>query len=267
MRWTRGAGEASARQIVSEPMATAATAAFFLDFDGTLVEIAPTPEAVVTPPGLAELLADLARRTGGAVAVLSGRSAAAIDRLLAPTALPGCGQHGLELRLPGGVSVCRDVAEMEPVRRRLAAVSIDWPAGVAIEDKGLSIAVHYRAAPEAAERVEGAVARAVEQAPGTFRLRRGKMVVEASLAGASKGTALRRLMIEPPFLGRIPVVLGDDVTDDDAFDAARAFGGTSFQVGPRAGHRADFEIEGPAGVLGLLKDFAEAPEGAGRMPA
>lgn len=267
MTRTSDARAASAGRIGGETMASVATAAFFIDFDGTLVEIAPTPEAVVAPPGLAALLADLATRAGGAVAVLSGRSTAAIDRLLAPTALPGCGQHGLELRLPGGVSIRRDVAELEPVRRRLAAVSVDWPTGVAIEDKGLSIAVHYRAAPEAAERVEGAVARAVEQAPGAFRLRRGKMVVEASLAGASKGTALRRLMIEPPFLGRIPVVLGDDVTDDDAFDAARAFGGTSFQVGPRAGHRADFEIAGPAGVLGLLRDFAEAPEGAGRMPA
>ncbi|MCE1237289.1 MAG: trehalose-phosphatase [Hyphomicrobiales bacterium] len=248
-------------------IADGATAAFFIDFDGTLVEIASAPDAIVTPPGLAELLADLTRRTGGAVAVLSGRSLATIDRMLTPTVLAGCGQHGLELRLPGGASVAREVAEMEPIRRRLAAVSVDWPEGVTIEDKGLSIAVHYRAAPQAAERVEDAVGRAVAQAPGTFRLRRGKMVVEATLAGASKGTALKRLMVEPPFLGRTPVVLGDDVTDDDAFDAARAFGGTSFQVGPREGHRADFEIDGPSGVLDLLRDFAQGVTSSERTTA
>lgn len=262
------AGDGASPHRTSEtPVVSNATAAFFVDFDGTLVEIASEPDAVVTPPGLAELLADLADRTGGAVAVLSGRSLATIDRLLAPTVLSGCGQHGLELRLPGGVSIRREVAEMEPIRRRLAALSVDWPAGVLVEDKGLSIAVHYRAAPQAAERVEGAVARAVEQATGAFRLRRGKMVVEATLAGASKGTALRRLMVEPPFLGRTPVVLGDDVTDDDAFDAARAFGGTSFQVGPREGHRADFEIDGPSGVLELLRDFAGGGVSSERITA
>ncbi len=243
-------------------------AAFFVDFDGTLVDIAPTPDAVVVPTRLAGLLSRLSERTGGAVAVLTGRSLDTIDRKLGPTVLPGCGQHGLELRLPCGRSVSRDVAEMDPVRRSLTALSADWPGGVEIEDKGLALAVHFRAAPDAAATIERDVARAVGHAPERFRLRHGKMVVEATLAGTSKGTALRRLMMEAPFHGRAPIVFGDDVTDDDAFDAARAFGGTSYQVGRRDGHRADFEIGGPADVLRILESRADAANrgGASREP-
>jgi trehalose 6-phosphate phosphatase len=241
--------------------------AFFIDFDGTLVDIAATPDAVVTPDGLADVLAAVSARCDGAVAVLSGRALEIIDRKLAPAVLAGCGQHGLELRLPGGGSISRCTTEIEPLRRRLAALAAGWPAGVEIEDKGLAIAVHFRAAPEAAATIERDVAAAIAEAPGAFRLRHGKMVVEATLTGTSKGTALRRLMVEPPFLGRTPVVLGDDVTDDDAFDAARAFGGISFQVGHRDGHRADHEIDGPADVLRLLQDFATARRGRTRARA
>jgi trehalose 6-phosphate phosphatase len=238
--------------------------AFFIDFDGTLVDIAPSPDAVVVPSKLAELLSRLSERTGGAVAVLTGRSLDTIDRKLGPAVLPGCGQHGLELRLPCGRSVSRDVSEMDPVRRSLTALSAEWPAGVEIEDKGLAVAVHFRAAPDAAATVARDAARAVEHAPDRFRLRHGKMVVEATLAGTSKGTALRRLMMEAPFHGRAPIVFGDDVTDDDAFDAARAFGGTSYQVGRRDGHRADFQIDGPADVLRILESEAD---GIGRAAA
>ena len=230
--------------------------AFFRDFDGTLVDIAPTPDAVVVPASVPDILGELGERTGGAVAILTGRPLGDVDRRLAPLALPGCGQHGLQLRLPGGGAVSRDPGEMEPIRRRLAALVPDWPEGIEIEDKGLAIAVHFRAHPEAGREIERAVGTLVAETPEVFRLRRGKMVIEATLAGASKGTALRRLMIEPPFLGRTPIVIGDDVTDDDAFEAARGFGGMSFQVGSRDGHRADFEIGGPADVVRLLGDFA-----------
>lgn len=249
--------ERSLRDAIAGLFADPGDKAFFIDFDGTLVDIALSPEDVVVPPFLPPLLADLAEVHGGAVAILTGRAIATVDRFLAPLRLPGCGQHGLELRLPDGSTTgTRSIVEIAPVRLRLAALADRLPDGVLIEDKGLAIAVHYRGNPSAGAVVEAMVSRALAGVAGPFRLRHGKMVVEVTLTGASKGTALRHLMATATFAGRRPIVFGDDLTDDEAFVAARAFGGVSFQVGARVDHRADFEVGGISDVHWLIRDFA-----------
>lgn len=245
------------REAITNLLADPRDKAFFIDFDGTLVDIALSPEDVVVPKDLTSLLDDLSTCHGGAVAILTGRSIATIDRFLAPLRLPGCGQHGLELRLPNGtMAAARSAEEIAPIRQRLRALGPDLPDGVTIEDKGLAVAVHYRANPAVGVEVEALVTEAIAGVVGPFRLRHGKMVVEVTLAGASKGAALHRLMETPTFAGRLPIVFGDDLTDDEAFIAARAFGGVSFQVGDRPDHAADFEVGGTADVHWLIRDFA-----------
>lgn len=244
-----------------------AAPALFLDFDGTLVDIAPTPEAVVASPGLIDLLRELEAWTRGATAVLTGRPLAFVDAVLAPLRLFGAGQHGAELRSAAGETTVAPISALDPVRTRLAAMAMDWPEGARIEDKGLALAVHFRACPQAGPEIDVAVADAAAALGDRFHLRRSKMVVEVTLAGTSKGRALARLMELPPFHGRTPVVFGDDTTDDDAFDAARALGGLSFQVGARVGHRADRELAAPSDVRRLLEDLVPTLPIDGRRPA
>lgn len=245
------------REAIAGLLADPRRKAFFIDFDGTLVDIALTPDDVVVPRHLTSCLAELSVCHGGAVAILTGRPIATVDRFLAPLRLPGCGQHGLELRLPdGSMTEARSAEEIAPIRERLAALAPGLPDGVTLEDKGLAVALHYRGNPAARVAVEALVAAAIEGVAGPFRVRHGKMVVEVTLAGASKGAALHRLMETACFSGRVPVVFGDDLTDDEAFLAARAFGGVSFQVGARPGHAADFEVGGIADVHWLIRDFA-----------
>lgn len=245
------------REAIADLFADPRDKAFFIDFDGTLVDIALTPDDVVVPKALPSCLAALSAAHAGAVAILTGRSIATVDGFLTPLRLPGCGQHGLEMRLPDdGVTTTHGVDEIDPVRHRLAGLVPVLPDGVVMEDKGLAVALHYRANPAVGAEVETLVAEAIAGIPGPFRLRHGKMVVEVTLAGASKGAALHRLMETPTFAGRLPIVFGDDRTDDEAFIAARAFGGVSFQVGPREGHAADFRVGGPTDVHWLIRDFA-----------
>jgi trehalose 6-phosphate phosphatase len=228
--------------------------ALFLDLDGTLLDIASAPGQVAVPRELVSILARLSRELGGALALLSGRAIADIDDLLAPLSLPAAGQHGAELRLAPAGSVARLV---EPVRPqewgpRLAALA-RAQAGVLVEDKGLAIAVHYRAAPAA----EPAVRRALEGfaiGQAGFALKHGKCVCEILPRGCDKGDALRRLMATSPFAQRVPVVLGDDVTDEDAFGAALALGGRALRVGSAEG--ATFP--GPVAVRAWLAAGADA---------
>ncbi len=262
----RGASE-SWSDPAAEPFGGISDPALFLDFDGTLVDIAPTPEAVVAPPGLVDLLRRLEAVTGGALAVLTGRPLAFVDGKLAPLRVFGAGQHGAELRSAAGETVVAPRSTLDPVRTRLAALAADWPEGARIEDKGLALAVHFRACPEAGARIDAAVADAAAAIGERFHVRRSKMVVEVTLAGTSKGVALARLMDMAPFRGRTPVVFGDDTTDDDAFDAARALGGLSYQVGARAGHRADRELAAPSDVHHLLAGVVPALSLDGRRPA
>lgn len=205
--------------------------AFFFDVDGTLIDIAPTPDSVVIPEGLREQLARLARRADGALAVISGRSVATLDSLLGGGAFAAAGLHGAELRLAGGrleaEPAPKALATLRPSLERLVA---KWP-GTLLEDKGAAIAVHYRGNPEAAADVNAAVEAMLPLAAGTLKAQRGKMVIELKPANAGKGEAVRRLMAAPPFRGRTPVIIGDDVTDEDMFTVANETGGVSIRVG------------------------------------
>jgi len=229
--------------------------ALFLDLDGTVLDIARTPRGVVVPPDLVSVLTRLSRGLGGALAVLSGRAIADIDRLLAPLVLPAAGQHGAELRLSPDGPIERISCTPRPRDwdLRLAALADERP-GVLLEDKGIGIAVHYRNAPAAAQEVWHLL-QSLDVERAGFALQPGKCVIEIVPRGCDKGLALRRLMEALPFAGRIPVAIGDDATDEDAFAAALALGGEALRVGSRADSAA---FAGPEAVRDWLADRADA---------
>ncbi|MCW5715434.1 MAG: trehalose-phosphatase [Bauldia sp.] len=211
--------------------ASPAGLAFFLDVDGTLIDIAPTPDGVVVPPDLPETLAALAMAVEGAVAIVSGRAIISLDGLLGPSTLVKAGLHGGELRRSDGAMEAMSAPPaLELLRPLLTALVDRWP-GTMLEDKGAAIAVHYRGNPAAEPDVLQTVEGMLPLAEGTVAAQRGKMVIELKPATAGKGNVVRRLMAEPPFAGRRPVAIGDDITDEAMFAVANAMGGLSIRVG------------------------------------
>jgi len=207
--------------------------AYFLDFDGTLVDIAERPEAVRVRPDLVELLRALEVATGGAVVVVSGRSIATLDRFLAPLRLRAAGLHGLEYRMQRDGDLQRSNGldkALDLVRPQLAALAAGQ-AAIQLEDKESSIALHYRRAPEMKEVVGAAAAEACRVLGPDFTCLAGKMVYEIKPRDAHKGQVVARFMTAPPFKGRDPVFVGDDVTDEDGFQVCNARGGISVRVG------------------------------------
>lgn len=205
-----------------------AGSALFLDFDGTLAEIGPDPDAVHLPPATAADLVRLAARLGGAVAVISGRDLRDLARRV-PDGLWRIGTHGLEVLPPG---VRPPPAPPPPTEALLAPLRAAVAArpGIWLELKGPVAALHYRAVPEAGPDALAAARAAAQSVPG-HRVQAGKMVVEVKPAAAHKGDALARLCAGPPFAGRRPLMLGDDATDEDAMAAALALGGGAVKVG------------------------------------
>ncbi len=205
---------------------------FFLDVDGTRVDIAETPDLVRAEPALLVSIGALHAAAGGAVALISGRSVAGVDRLFAPLRLPVAGQHGAERRDAAGAvhTHAHSETELAQLRRCIA----DWAAGVAgllIEDKGMSLAIHYRRAPQLEEEVYRVLRDCLARAGDAFRLQSGRMVLEVKPTGRDKGAAIADFMAEPPFAGRIPVFLGDDVTDEDGFAVVSHMGGHAIKIG------------------------------------
>jgi trehalose 6-phosphate phosphatase len=201
--------------------------ALFLDFDGTLAELGPDPDAIRLPPDTADALGRLAGSLGGALVLLSGRDIRDLARRT-PQAVWRAGGHGLEVVAP-------DAALPDPPPPPAAAVLAPLHAaaeipGVRLELKGPVAALHYRAAPEAEAACRAAADAAAAAAPGLVA-QAGKMVVEVKPAAAHKGTALRALMTRPPFAGRRPVMIGDDTTDEDAMAAALDLGGVAVKIG------------------------------------
>ena len=204
----------------------------FLDYDGTLVEIAPTPAEAVADPQLLALLAELRKGVGGALAIVTGRPVMDIDGFLAPLRLPMAALHGLAVRGHDGsvMEPAGAAAAIEPVRNAVALFAGKHP-GTRMEDKGLSIALHYRGAPAAGTAAEELAMRLAEASEGVLRVQRGKMVVEVLPAGTDKGTAIAALMRDAPFRARRPVFVGDDVTDEAGFVAVNTLDGVSIGVG------------------------------------
>lgn len=204
--------------------------AFFLDIDGTLIDIAPTPDAVIVPPGLPAMLGRLCGQTGGALALLTGRGIATVDRLFAPVRLPIGAIHGTEIRFPDGeIAASPHVPALAGIRRRLTDFVAAHP-GALFEDKGSAVAVHFRTDPALQGAVEREV-RAAAEAAGGLVVQPGKMVFEVRPAGASKGHALAAFMAHAAFAARRPLAIGDDVTDESMFAAALRLGGCALRVG------------------------------------
>ena len=213
------------------PRRSAAAWALFLDVDGTLIDLAATPDAVVVPPRLRMVLTACAGAFGGAVALVSGRPIAALDALLDPLRLPAAGLHGLERRLPDGTvehAVHRGPG-LSGLRARLEAL-VREDGRLLLEDKGSSLALHFRRAPEREGALRALVTDAAPRHDG-YQALHGKMVVEVKPAHANKGDAIAHYLKAPPFAGRLPVFAGDDVTDEDGFDAVNRLGGISVKVG------------------------------------
>jgi len=207
------------------------TNALFLDLDGTLLEIAATPESVVVPPNLPGLLASLHALLGGAVAIVTGRSIGVVDSLLTPFSATAAGEHGVALRYQDGTveEMPHGVAVPQAWREALEAAAERWP-GVLIEPKPHGVAVHYRLVPERGNDVWRLVRALVLQDHPWFRLIPAREAVEIGPRAASKGHAVERLMAQAPFHGRRPIFVGDDFTDEAGMDAARQLGGEGLRV-------------------------------------
>lgn len=205
--------------------------AVFLDIDGCLLDLAPTPDSIVVPEGLAASIDRLSKRFGGAVALVTGRALVYADALLKPFVFPIAGLHGAEMRGPDG---SRIFAETPPEFERLKEILVrdtSGMPGVLIEDKGAAVAAHYRLAPDL-EEVLGERMSAFAKAAGPgWALQLGKMVYEIRPSRASKGDAVERFLREPPFLDRLPLAMGDDLTDESMFAVVNARGGHSIRVG------------------------------------
>jgi trehalose 6-phosphate phosphatase len=231
--------------------------ALFLDVDGTLVDFAEYPDAVVVPTQLREVLQRIFRRNGGALALISGRRLADLDRLFEPLRYPAAGQHGLERRgIHGSVRWVAGVAECINDAAREIRAQASGLEGVVVEHKGLTLAIHYRLAPQLRDWVAGAAHALLLRLGDDFRLIEGKMVFEIGLSGKDKGVAIAEFMHEAPFEGRLPVFVGDDVTDEDGFAVVNALNGFSVKVGPGSS-AARWRLSGAEDVRRWLEDYAE----------
>jgi trehalose 6-phosphate phosphatase len=231
--------------------------ALFLDFDGTLIDIAATPDAVRVEPDLIETLDRLRVLLGGALAIVSGRPLTQIAHYLSPLELAAAGLHGLERRCAEGVVVRSDgaAAAIGVVRDQLAAFATGKPQ-VFLEDKDLTLALHYRGAPELEEACRDAVERAVAQAGSGVRVLDGKMVLEVKPSGVDKGIAIKGFLEEAPFAGRVPVFVGDDVTDEYGFAFVEQRGGISIRVGHTGETQARYRIGTAADMRAWLAEVA-----------
>jgi trehalose 6-phosphate phosphatase len=205
-------------------------AALFLDFDGTLVEIAARPDAVVVPEQLPPLLRRLTDGLGGALAVVSGRALSALDHFL-PVPIPKAGDHGASLRPdPFAPPIPADFAEVPPAWRDAADALVARHPGALVEDKEHGFVIHYRLAPELEDAARDLLAGFVARDPEAFDLLEARMAWELRPRGASKATAVHALMARAPFAGRTPVFIGDDVTDEQGMEAARSHGGHGWRL-------------------------------------
>ncbi len=228
------------------------TWALFLDVDGTLIEIAEAPDAVEVDAGVGRLLERLGRRLDGALALASGRELAALDLFFAPLVLPAAGLHGLERRSAAGmVRRCDGAAALDPARRDLKHFVDRYP-GTLLEDKSATLALHYRRAAAVEHDAREAMERVRAALGSGYRVQEGKMVLELKPNIPNKRTVVEEFMAEAPFRGRVPVFIGDDVTDEEGFDAARSAGGAAIVVGlETAGGRQSAATHGLGSVQEL----------------
>jgi len=230
--------------------------ALFLDFDGTLVEIAPAPDQVRLDRRVPAALDSLRQTLGGALALVSGRPVAFLDATLDPYRFDIAALHGAEIRLDGEIqSPPETPAEMRDALRDLVRFA-NSHVGIIVEDKRISVALHWRLAPELQDEALDLMRAVAARMGPAIRLQEGKSVAELVPAQASKGAAIARLMQTQPYNGRLPVFIGDDITDEDGFKAVNALGGLSVRIG--AGETcAKRRLDSPTVLRRLLLDAAE----------
>lgn len=226
--------------------------ALFLDMDGTLLEMAASPEAVRVPTGLTTLLQSLSDGLGGALAILTGRQVIEADRLLDPLKLPASGVHGAQVRRArdGEIETCSPELPAELVAQ-LVALEGKMP-GIRAEAKGPGFAVHYRVVPHVQPELETTLRRLLADYASNVVLSRGRKIFEIVPIGTTKGTSLVSFCAQAEFAGRKPVMIGDDVGDEPAFAAAARLGGTGLRVAGEHFGRDAANLEGPADVYRLL---------------
>jgi trehalose 6-phosphate phosphatase len=239
--------------------------AILLDIDGTLLDLMPTPREVWVPPGLAATLNGLVAATSGALALVSGRSLNDIDLIFAPERFPAVGGHGAEMRLNADDEAAAPLAPLldKELKRRLAAIARISP-GILLEDKGYSLALHYRLAPHAKDAIEAAITLIRAEMPNErVEVLPGKCVFEIKPSGFNKANGVRALMQHAPFAGRRPLFIGDDVTDESVFAIMPDMQGLAFSVGHRA-KGVNGHFDAPRDVreflAHLLDDATAAPK-------
>lgn len=226
----------------------------FLDMDGVLAPIAPTPDAVLADPRRTEVIKQLVLALDGRVAIVSGRTLAEIDRISGQASPAAAGVHGLVRRRADGTQINM------PASGGIALAALDIEAfaadrpGLLIENKGVAVGLHYRQAPEHETAILDLAARLAEQLD--LVIQRGVLVAELKTPGADKGAAVSAFMAEPPFAGSIPIMLGDDLTDEDGFTAASALGGFGVLVGPPRPTAARYGLSDPDAVLNWLEQIS-----------
>ena len=236
--------------------------ALFLDFDGTLVDIVERPEAVAVDPALPEILVRLQERLGGALAIISGRPIAFLDRHFLPHQLDIAGLHGLEHRIGGQLYLC-DPEEHPRLRETVGRLgeTVASKPGVLIEDKGCSVAIHWRLAPQEKD-FALATARAAAEALGhEYRVQYGKAVAEILPASAGKGKVIKKFLQQAPYKGRLPIFAGDDLTDENGFKTVNAHGGLSVRIGDGE-TIAQVRLATPAALRHALSEWASE----GKLP-
>lgn len=241
---------------LNEPPATLLKgASLFLDFDGTLVELAPSPGAVKVEKALRSLLTRLQSVLDGRLVLLSGRAVADLRGHLHPVTVAVGGSHGLEFSaVEGEVIAAERPAGLTEAVEEFRKLETQYP-GVLVEEKPLSVALHYRGAPQAELVCHAAAERAAMESGMTLQF--GKMLVELKPASGDKGTALRHFMTQPTFAGTTPIFIGDDLTDEHGFEAARELGGAGVLVGPERGTAATYRLEDVGAVRSWLQAASE----------
>ena len=224
--------------------------ALFLDVDGTLLDFVSRPEAVIVPQSLRQTLAALSRALGGALAIVSGRSIADLDRLFAPLRLPVAGQHGAEARR--GERICVFAPGSPALASILAPVYALREPTILIENKGLSAAIHYAEAGSERDALSELLPQAIARSDGAYQLLASHLAFDIVPHAVNKGRAVDWFMADAPFAGRVPVFIGDERTDEDGFAAALARGGHAINVGPRRSNIAPWHMPTPQDLRAWL---------------
>jgi trehalose 6-phosphate phosphatase len=239
----------------SLPPVPSTDSCLFLDVDGTLIELSDTPFDTLASDELKTLLKTVFERLGGAVALVSGRSIEYLDALFSPLHLPAAGLHGVERRSSG--DPVRGLNFSDPqldAARTLLSDLVRAHPGTLLEDKGRTLGVHYRMAPQFEPMVREAVDGVVATLGGRFHVQAGDMMLEIKPGGFTKGHAIEAFLRESPFAGRKPVFAGDDLTDLDGFRAVESAGGYSIGVGERV--HGTFQLANPTQVRAWLQRLA-----------